>query len=280
MKKSNILKKVQNIQLEILVELDKICKTYNINYFIFYGTLIGAVRHKGFIPWDDDIDIVLLRNDYEKLIKILNKELPQNMYLHTKYNDKKNYSNIAKIRMKNTYMYEKQNKRKHHSGIFIDLLPLDYVSENEMVRKKHFKKVNIYHRLKSSHLKVELSLKYPIKSILRILKKAFKVIPLRVYVNKIDKLSQKHNKVPTRKVACFAWGENKITHNKSDFDDITFLEFEGVNVMAPKNFDKLLKETYGDYMKLPPIEERVPSHVTKISFDGNKFYEGYNYIDK
>jgi len=126
------LKKIQNTLLEILIEVDRICRKNDIKYFLFAGTLLGAVRHKGFIPWDDDIDIAMPREDYEKFLQIVQKEPYSNYFLQNVITEIEAPFLFSKFRKDDTLLLEKavMNKNIHH-GIFIDIFPLDKVwSEN------------------------------------------------------------------------------------------------------------------------------------------------------
>ena len=139
------LEEVWNIELEILQEVDKICRENKIPYFADSGTLLGCVRHKGFIPWDDDIDLVMFRKDYNKFRKIAKKSLPENLFLQCGYNDKGFYGGMIHIRKNGTAAILKKNfpHAKFHQGIFIDIFPLDGIFENKMLFsvQKFLKKV-------------------------------------------------------------------------------------------------------------------------------------------
>lgn len=130
MNNNNKLRKLQLTELEILKKVDQVCRQYQINYFLIAGTLLGAVRHKGFIPWDDDIDIGMLRSDYEKFIDIcLHKQaLGKEYYLHCNESDEDYYLPFIKVKKNNTTFAEKCNENiDTHKGIFIDVFPYDNV---------------------------------------------------------------------------------------------------------------------------------------------------------
>ena len=123
------LRKAQMVMLTILIEFDKICEKHKIMYWIDYGTLLGAIRHKGFIPWDDDIDISIPRKEYNRLLHVIESELPETMFFQTKKTDPTFCNNIARIRDKNSIMHVDYYKGEH-SGIFIDIFPVDTINEN------------------------------------------------------------------------------------------------------------------------------------------------------
>lgn len=122
------LRKAQLKMVDILIEFDKLCIKYDIKYWISYGTLLGAVRHKGFIPWDDDCDICMMRADYNRFMKIAIKELPDNLILQNRKIDPNYPENMTKIRMKNTKYIEhgESENEKYHQGLFIDIFVFDY----------------------------------------------------------------------------------------------------------------------------------------------------------
>src|SRR5690554_5979187 len=129
------LAKVHKVQLEIANEVKRICEKNNIKYFMIAGTLLGAVRHRGFIPWDDDLDIGMLRNDYKRFIELAAKELNDTYYLETWYTSSGYGMPFAKIRKNDTRYIEKSSKDvKCHPGIFIDIFPFDNVPNNKVLR--------------------------------------------------------------------------------------------------------------------------------------------------
>lgn len=138
------LRELQLLQLEIAKELKRICDENDIDYFMIGGTLLGAVRHKGFIPWDDDMDFGMTVENYNKFIEIAPHKLDKRFFLQTEESDR-NYHNIfAKIRMNNTHMIEKvTDKQIIHNGIFIDVFPYDSVTEKKVHSKYYMKKLKI-----------------------------------------------------------------------------------------------------------------------------------------
>src|SRR5690606_2891856 len=142
------------VQLEILIEFDRICKKNNIKYQLFAGTLLGAVRHKGFIPWDDDIDVCLLRKDYNKFIQACKTDLDSRSFLQTYVTDKNCIIQFAKLRKNNTLFLESGiSDCKTHHGIFIDIFPLDNVLPNTFCGKMQQKLLYIIGRINLSRVK-------------------------------------------------------------------------------------------------------------------------------
>lgn len=131
-----ILHKLQRKQLEILLEFDRVCNEMRLNYSISSGTLLGAIRHKGFIPWDDDVDVVMLREDYEKFLEEGKRYLPKNYFIQTYENDKNYPHNFVKIVDISTTLREGYTSNIDMiNGIFIDIFPIDRVSSNKIIRR-------------------------------------------------------------------------------------------------------------------------------------------------
>lgn len=136
--KTDKLRKVQMVQLEILLEFDRICKKHDIPYQLFAGTLLGSVRHKGFIPWDDDIDLAMIREDYNKFLEVAASELNEHFILQTYETDKEYYKQSGRIRKKDTLMLQEIYKPfSIHHGIPISLMPLDNIRPYTFVGECH-----------------------------------------------------------------------------------------------------------------------------------------------
>jgi len=227
------------IMLGILVEFDRICKKNNLKYWLEAGTLLGAVRHQGFIPWDDDIDLAMPRDDYEKFIKIYKNELPSHLFLQTKESDPKYSQYYAKIRDKNTRFvdYSEEGKDiKYHQGIFIDIFPLNSV--NTIIHRMYpflSDFGNIFSRNRSY-------IKY------------FDIDLYQYYLKTINSLHNSKNSFIKREPD---QTPRMKTIEVKDIYPLQELVFEKYTFPAPANYDKHLTEMYGDYMTLPSVEERV-----------------------
>ncbi len=266
------VKKLKEIEVDILKQFIKVCDLLNLKYYIIAGTLIGAIRHKGFIPWDDDIDIAMPRDDFNTFILKGQEYLPQNLFIQTYKTDGEFLLNIAKIRDSDTTFIEKTSKRLNiNKGIFIDIFPLDNFINTPTFRIKAQKKIKVlkiaigrkFYREKSSF---KLKLKQFIsRFIFPSSKKAMDCF--EKYVTNIPKSEYCNNYSSNYgfKEACpWQWFDNGV--------DVTF---EGLTVKAPKNYDLYLKQIYGDYLKLPPKEKQVSCHDTDI-IDVNNSYLIYS----
>lgn len=265
------LQKLKNTELEILEEINRICKKNNINFFLIGGTLLGAVRHQGFIPWDDDLDIGMMRDDFIKFTNIVGKEL-NNKYFFDYFNTDKNYHlPFAKVRKNNTTFDEEASKKlDNHKGIFVDIFPYDYTSDNF---KRCFIKATIIQTLSDTVLVKKKIIKLP-SCRHKVISLLFCVFSSHTILKFIDFLSRKFNgkKEEYTHVVCF----NSLINLKKDYFDskdffpLKKIKFENKMYNGLNDNDKFLTVQYGDYMKLPPAEERVNHTAINISFTSGK----------
>lgn len=258
------LQKAQMRMLDILKVIDKICKANDIKYWLDGGTLLGAVRHKGFIPWDDDIDIAMTREDYQKFSIIAPKELPSNLFLQTEYTDPGYFNIIAsmKVRDKNSKILEhfETGDESYHLGLFVDIFAYDNLPKNKILRfiKKDFAR-NIL-KIKHAKLKNRGKAKYRLLS---------KIISAETLDNIQNNLISNSNNTES---SYFGFGYDcalKRVYKKDNFFPLIELEFEGFHFCAPKEYDYYLTHTYGNYMKLPPIEKQKPKHIKHLEIFGD-----------
>ncbi len=258
-------KDIEQIEIDILKKIDKICKENNLSYSITAGTAIGAIRHKGFIPWDDDIDIIMLRKDYNKLKEILTA----NEYADIKYiscETQDDYYNLfAKVVDLRTEAKEIGIRPIKDYGIFIDIFPIDNLPNDEKERKRYINKLNLLrkiHLIKLYEKQISKSKKnLIIKNIIAFL---LKPINLRKLVIKFNKLMQKYkddeNSNYVGSLCTELTLKKKKMYEKNFFDEKIDINFENTKFKLAANYDKYLKDVYGDYMQLPLKEQRVSGH--------------------
>lgn len=250
------VEKAQKIELYILIEFDKLCIKYGIKYSIFGGTLIGAARGGTFIPWDDDLDVCMLRSEYNKFIKHVD-ELPSDLFFQTNDTDP-NYFRCAKIRYKKSKMLEREylNVAMCH-GVWIDILVLDHCPDDIGAYKKIIEKRN-----KIDHILCIKTFRQPgfKGKVHKMLVNILHPLSPRYYSNRIDKMYGKSNSDNINSNFLFYRFNSKVRYEADLFNDYSSIMFCGHNVMTIKNYDKMLKTRYGDYSVLPPIEERKPCH--------------------
>ena len=262
------LDELKLIQIGILDYVSEFCDNNNIKYWIDSGTLLGAIRHKGYIPWDDDIDIGMLREDYEKFIKIFNKN-NSHYKLYCNELDKKCPYALGKVMDIDTVLYE-PNEDGVKIAINIDIFVYDNAPETLEETNKLYDLRDRYNYLRMyqnfSYMKYDFFRNIYIK----ILRFILSFLPKGYFAKKMIELSKKNVSNNTGKVGNFL-GCTRIHSNKSALAEITKVEFEGKKYNAPKGYDEWLTDFYGDYMKLPPEEKRVGHHYFKAyHLDNNK----------
>ena len=246
------LRKAQLRMLEILIEVDKICRKHQIEYYLDAGSLLGAVRHGGFIPWDDDLDIVVPMKDFKRLSKALMEELPDSMVYQDRFTDWNFPSVIAKVRDKNSYFYEEEcTDRLKEKGIFIDIFPIEKVPSMWWKRKIDYP---YGHCIRAIHNYTDKKDKFVSCLI-------FPFVWVLVQLTRIVNLF-----IPSEKIAlCYGWRPTYNICNSKDIYPVKRMNFEGFPACVPHNPDAVLKAYYGDYMQIPP-EEKRQVHSTIIKF--------------
>lgn len=260
------LSRLHQVELEILDEIHRICVKHNISYFLDSGTALGAVRHSGFIPWDDDVDVGMLREDYEKFIEIANDELSPRFFLQT-HEKEKNYNKFhAKIRMKNTIFPEPMVVTLSNRGIFVDIFPFDYIDDKAPRAKAHISKSRFFMKA-AWHTGPEFNVKRIKNKLIRLVLNPRKYHTYRL---KFEKCIKKNSDSPTKHLTCFVYHmiqKKDILFDFSDIVPVKPIKFEDRTYMIMNNPDAYLTEMYGDYMILPPEEKRVCHVDGKIIFD-------------
>ncbi len=260
------LKKAQEIQLDILKYVHKFCKENKLRYFLCYGTLIGAARHKGFIPWDDDIDIQMPREDYEKLISLFNKKREnENYVLMSPYDENPKYTftkicDIRTAKIEEGMRYENED----YFGVDIDVFPIDGQADTKEGFDKEFKKKRFWYLVFNS--KVSTSIGTGLKPM--IINFCAKFYSKKKIVEKTEKLNKRNDYKTSKKVgvtAClFTYKEDYF--DKEVYSDVVKLQFEDAEFDAPIGYDTVLRGIYSDYMTPPPKEKRVTHHKNKMYF--------------
>lgn len=266
------LRKLHKQLLELLDEFVRICDKNNLDYFLCGGTLLGAVRHKGFIPWDDDMDVAMLRKDYEKFLKIAPVELKEKFIIDNYHTNKKCYLNFTKIRNRNTlFVQDFQKDYDGEKGIWIDIFPLDYIEKLNFFQVTKIKIVKLIRSIE--HYKNNIFLgnnKIWLKKILTFL---MKPIPLTFLQRLQDNLmkGKTHDK-EAKYITSIAstYDYKKETMEKDVYLPAKTLEFEGKEYKVPNKYKYYLEKIYGNYMELPPVEKRVTHCPIKIKFEDSK----------
>ena len=260
------LKKMQSLALEMLIELDRICRKHNIAYRIDGGTLLGAVRHKGFIPWDDDIDVTMSREEYNRFLKIYPKEL-NDKFLFQDWNTNKYYRRaFGQLVVKGTRCVSRYHENdKALQGISLDIFPFDYIPDDPKQLKKIKKKdVMIQRVIYSPYI-----IKRPDKLYRKIYFFCLSLIPFKWIKEYHKHIVKKINQKPSTMTKTFGFTSYRDRYGfpSKSFDERIEIEFEGHMFFAPKGYDAFLESLYGDYMKLPPKEKQIPNRdIVELEF--------------
>ena len=272
MKKNELtIKETQMISLEILHINTDICETQCLRYSLIYGTLIGAVRHHGYIPWDDDVDIMMPRSDYDKLLLYLKDHIQEYPYLEV-FNREEcpEYPYMITRISDNRYIIEMENEKPFGMGIFIDIYPYDGLGNTKDEALKYGLKGDRLSSLCYQATRDHFAIENTTSSWRKIVK-----FPIYLYAkfkgkdwfqNKLEKLARVKDYDNSEYVGCvgwLSWGEKDIFPRKW-FEKTILMEFDKYKFRVPKEYDKILRHEYGDYMKLPPEKDRVGHHFYKV----------------
>ncbi|PAF51942.1 LicD family protein [Helicobacter sp. 13S00477-4] len=273
----DLLKKIQQKTLDVAKEFKRVCEKYNLRYFMSCGTLLGAVRHKGFIPWDDDMDFYMPRSDYEKLVSLDMQDFKngthnifEKKFIFKHWDKTQNFIwNFAKLEDTTTTAIEStiaENNIKYKSGIGIDIFILDGGGDDLLKAKKHFKNLSKYAGRRYEKYwksKAPEKNKFPIKQIKQIIlsiRSSLVFQPVLDYFkNKTKKAVLKYDFDQSQIIACafVLLVYPNALHYLNDFLPTIMLDFEDTQFPAPANYKIYLERLYGDYMTPPPITERT-----------------------
>ena len=264
------LKKLKEVEMEITDEIKRICDKHKLKYFLIGGSLLGAIRHKGFIPWDDDMDIGMFRKDYDLFIKYAKEELDKKYYLDSFETNKNYYLPFAKVRKNNTIFDEEENHHmNNHKGIYVDIVPIDNATSEDNLRQK-FQAImtrsiimTMFYKNKIRPLK-ELRYK-PLVLFLSIFSKQ----RLMKMQDKIMRIIKDDNS-PYVVILAGSYNYKKETNKREIYLPLINIPFENRVYPGIKDYDTYLTKIYGDYMKLPPKEKRVNHIPINIVFDTKK----------
>ncbi|MBR2716083.1 MAG: LicD family protein [Ruminococcus sp.] len=259
---SGKLSYIREMELELLHEVDKICRRNGIQYFLSGGTMLGAVRHKGFIPWDDDIDIAMLREDFEEFKEVCKNELPKK-YQYQTFSNKDGYHYFFdKITIKDTYFSTKYSDEFDMlKGISMDIFVFDKTSDKEFSQKLHFKTLMTL-RLLMNVRWINRARKGKSYMLSKLLLPLLRLFSMDTFSKIYDKVLRKYEKRNTHTVLPPATDHKwRGVMPKKWFEEVSDAQFENVSSYIPKGYDEYLKQWYcEDYMELLPLSMRVGSH--------------------
>lgn len=265
---------IQSAEIDILKKIISICDTYKLRYYAVGGTLLGAVRHRGFIPWDDDIDISMPRPDYEKFLTLADKELLNPYQLNTIEKNQNGFCYYyARAENKSVMLERYKTKKKIIVPVWIDIFPLDGVPDTEKEYDIWVKRGKMYKFLFSaSQYSFVAAETYKRKNVIEnTLKKIFLMLHIEKIINSkytwklLNKHVTKYDYSMSKKVTNYfgRYGKKEMV-DKSVFGDGVLLQFEDVKINCPTQYHFYLTQIYGDYMTLPPQKDRVQHNIKMV----------------
>jgi len=262
-----VLKHLQNLELMILKDFIKICEENNLNYYMYAGSLLGAVRHNGFIPWDDDLDVIMFRDDFEKFKKIFITSKNDKYELLCNETHEDYFHLLAKLMIKNTKFEEHWvSQVDFHIGINMDIFVLDDLAEGNFKRNYQLKKSFLYNKLLIMS-KLKLDDLPPATKLAthtgHYILNLFRIKPSTLNRRCLNFLRKYRNPDAEYVFDISATAEEyPQIFRRDDFKDIKKIKFEDIEVNIPSGYDNILTSLYGDYMQLPPEEDRY-NHITE-----------------
>ena len=273
------LSPLQDKILEIFKEVKAILDRHHLRYFALGGTCIGAVRHRGFIPWDDDLDIVLPDKDYYRFLELAPKELPPYMALYLSYEQRHRSSLEAKVHdMRTTFIEEAEiNHPEDYKGVFIDIFRMGGTPEDAKERAAFCRRFRNYKRLNEKRRTDFCHMQQFRSKLLWVAALPLRVLPYNFWSDKIMRMTDRYPYDEHSYVA-LTWEakmEKRLEKREEIYGETIELPFEDTTIACPANYDKFLRDIFGDYMQLPPEEERVGLHITDGVIDLEKPYAYY-----
>lgn len=262
------LSNIHKLQIEMMDEVKRICDKYNINYFLTFGTLLGAVRHKGFIPWDDDVDFGMLRAEYNRFMDVAEKELDPKFRIETIFSMEDNCLLFAKLKYKGTKMVDYYNSGlKQNHEIWIDIFPFENATTDLKERKKQEKRIVLLQRVLfgKCHYKHDRKILYYCRNLFGAVYPGSKLRIKQLLVKESRKFENESSNIVR------SAGSPFVYYDKNKIQDTIDYQFEGKNYKGLRDYDSILTLWYGDYMKLPPEDKRYnyQHKILDVSFGNN-----------
>lgn len=258
------LKQIQDIQKDLIREVARICKKCGIHFNMVGGTMLGAIRHKGYIPWDDDADIGFLRTEYEKFRQACKTELDTEKYYIQDLRDTKGYRwGYGKLRRKNTeFIRLNQEFMPYEQGISIDLMPFDNVPDCWIRRRIHFFQCFLYRKLFWSEVGSRTEKNPWVRFVYRMIRR----IPMGVVLKHYQRFIEKGQKRKTKlvRILTFPTPKGVYGYDRIWYTHLRQYEFGDLKLPGAEDYDGYLQVKYGNYMELPPVEKRKTHPISRL----------------
>jgi lipopolysaccharide cholinephosphotransferase len=278
------MKKVWAVELDLLNELMSVCKKHNLHFYAAGGTMLGAIRHEGMIPWDDDIDVMMFREEYEKLCKIAPSEFTHPYFFQTEETDNGSFRGHAQLRNSETtgiLKTEFSDKKKINQGIFIDIFPLDNIPDDRLLRQEYIDKATKMKALYNKYLKRSLPYHFRFRKNIVILIIDFiknRLTPHATAISKTNKSYRmfeewvmSYNNITTREVVMSPFYTDRWIYERSDLSEMVYKPFEMLTIPVPIGYEQMLKNAYGEWKKFV-----VGSSIHGgVIFDTERSYKEY-----
>jgi len=271
------LKKIWAVELDLLQHLLDVCKKHNINVQVFAGTLLGAVRHKGFIPWDDDVDVAMTREDFYKLCRVAPDEFKKPYFFQTVLTDPKYFFGFGRLRNDlTTGIVIGDECLDYHNGIYIDVFRLDGLSDSKILNWLQLRMMVLVVKCCTTYKRDTRKNNGILELCFRMIRPVMRIAPFKwwykIYDHVLSIWTRYSSRIGLR--THFKFGE-KYCIEKSELRDTIELPFENIMVPVPRQYHNVLTRIYGNYMEFPPMEQRGKWHEGKIHFEPDIPYEEY-----
>ncbi|WP_031553321.1 LicD family protein [Oribacterium sp. FC2011] len=275
---SERLKKIWAVELDLMNELLRVCNKHDIHVCAFAGTILGAVRHKGFIPWDDDMDVCLTRDDYNKLCEVASSEFKYPYFLQTAENDTKFFCPHGRFRnSETTGIITWNDSVDYNNGIAIDVYVLDGYIENKFLFLMQYTRWRIIRTICDTYNSEGRVFKPIDRFVNSFCKYIGKSQEYNYWIKKYYAITSMYSK-KTSRLGLYDLGRYYLRNYwvyKDELEDVIYVPFESIKLPIPREYDRVLKRIYGDYMSFPSEEERAAWHGGKIIYDPDISYKQY-----
>ncbi len=267
------MKQVWAVQLDLLERFQQMCREHNLRYFASGGTLLGAVRHGGYIPWDDDIDLMMFRDEYERMLTVAPAYFPPPYFFQTVDTDRRYSRGHAQIRHSNTAAILKGEGRAFpfNQGIFIDIFPVDAVPDDPRQKQKQQHAIRFWERL------LNAGVRYPANPRKNLVKNAVhaavSLIPYRWVFRRMERAARRYNGTATERIGMLTFmpQNERLQFRAADFDTVQTVPFEHLTIDIPAGYDRVLRDQYGDYT----VPVQGGSYHGNVTFDAKRSYRDY-----